>query len=119
MHELNIALINTTDVGQTSFLHQIFDLPGDIASSSKPNIYTLHGVQYAVNFCLSSLQDLRYADDGQIRWPNLRDLDCAPAIHAAIVIYEVGKSDGLLPIPKLLGKFTQYYLYDFRHTTNV
>ena len=107
MHEVNIAVINITDIGQTSFLDQVFDLPGGAGYSPKPNIYTLHGVRYAISFNTLPVQDLRYAGDGQIRWPKWRG--ATSKVHAAALVYDVSKPNGLAPVSKILGRSIDKY----------
>lgn len=102
--DMNIAVISAADVGHNSSLQQVFDLPNDAAISHKPNYYSLRNAQYAVRFSRFTAQDLRYTEKGRISWTTHRNTQALPQIHAAIIIYEVTKPDGLLVLPRILGE---------------
>ena len=110
MSDMNIVVIDATDGSQTSCLHQLFNLSHNTNSSPKPHIHTLNGTEYAVHFSKLSLPEIRYTNGRKILWPMSRDAIGKHNVHAAVVVYEVTRTNELLPIPRLLGKYFIYFL---------
>lgn len=89
-------------VGKSTFIQKAFDLRNfsDVNMTSKR--MPLDGDVYTVRLVELGFGDIEIDDDKEISWPEIIDNMKMPAVHGALILWDVMNRESLVDVPDIL-----------------